>query len=741
MIELEKAYDAQAYEADIYKQWMDSGYFNPDNLPNQNGIPYSIVLPPPNVTGTLHLGHAFEHTIQDILIRWRRMQGRKTLWLPGTDHAAIATQSKVEKILNKEEGKRKTDLGREAFLKRVEDFAQNSHDTIVNQLKSMGSSLDWSREAYTLDAERNLAVRTAFKAMYDDGLIYRGFRVVNYDPKGQTVISDEEVVHQEREAILYTFKYNADFPIPISTTRPETKVGDTAVAVHPDDGRYQEFIGKEYDVKFCGVPLHIAVVADESVEKDFGTGALGVTPAHSIVDAEIAQRHGLPMKQVINEYGKLMVGGDGLLGQKSTAAREVIVAWLKENNLIQKEETIKQNVATAERTGAVIEPLPKMQWFIAVNKPFVMKHSHLEGIAEGQEVTLKELMAHVITSNQIAITPDHFSKTYFHWIYNLRDWCISRQIWFGHRIPVWYRSTPNPSINGGGNNSTPSLAEGQGEVYCGVEAPEGDGWVQDEDTLDTWFSSGLWTFSTLGWPGSSADLKAFHPTSVVVPGYEILFPWVARMILMTTYHLGTIPFKQVYMHGIVRDKTGRKFSKSLNNGIDPLDMSAQYGTDALRFALVFNAAAGNDVLFDEQKVKGMKHYGNKIWNISRYILMNTESSEQHSDPEPKTIPDKIILDKLQKLITDNTAHMEQFRLHEAAQNLYQFTWYELADVYLEQSKPQLQDEALKANTQAILIYILETILKLHHPYMPFITEVIWSKMNHKKLLMVADWPQ
>jgi valyl-tRNA synthetase len=720
-MELEKSYDASLYEADIYKQWMDSGYFNPDNLPNTNGEAFSMVLPPPNVTGTLHLGHAFEQTLQDIIIRYHRMLGKKTLWVPGTDHAAIATQSKVEKILDKEEGKRKTDLGREVFLTRVEEFAQTSHDTIINQMKKLGLSLDWDREAYTLDQDRNLAVRTAFKAMYDDGLIYRAYKVVNMDPKGQTVISDDEVVHEERDAKLYTFKYSADFPISIATTRPETKVGDTAVAVNPTDERYQQYIGKEYDIEFCGVPIHIKIVADDIVEKEFGTGALGVTPAHSMIDADLAERHNLPFKSVINEFARMTVGGENLLNKKTTEAREVVVEWLKENNLLENEESIKQNIATAERTGGIIEPIPKMQWFLAVNKTFKIKHSEIEGITAGQEVTLKQLMRHVIETNQIKIAPDRFSKTYFHWIDNLRDWCISRQIWFGHRIPVWYKNE---------------------EIYCGIEAPEGEGWQQDEDTLDTWFSSGLWTFSTLGWPNQTEDLKTFHPTSVVAPGYEILFFWVARMILMSTYNIGQIPFKEVYIHGIVRDKQGRKFSKSLNNGIDPLEMIEKYGTDALRFALVSGTAPGNDVLFDEQKVKGMKHFGNKIWNIARYILINLEENVSTEHLQAQTEADKLILEQLNQTIRD----VSNQHIHEGAQTLYQFIWHDFADIYIEASKLQMQDEKLKAYTQQILLHVLTNILKLLHPFMPFLTEVLWQKLYSEKLvedpiLMIAKWPE
>ncbi|QQS22959.1 valine--tRNA ligase [bacterium] len=745
MKELDKSYDASKYESDIYKLWLDSGYFNPDNLPNKNGEPFTIILPPPNVTGTLHLGHAFEDTIQDILIRFRRMQGRRTLWLPGTDHAAIATQSKVEKILEKEEGKRKTDLGRAAFLERVNKFAQDSHDTIINQLKRMGASLDWSREAYTLDEARSLAVRTAFKAMYDDGLIYRDYKVVNWDPKGQTVISDDEIIYQEREAVLYTFKYSKDFPIAISTTRPETKVGDTAVAVHPDDERYKEFVGKEYDIAFAGVPIHIKVIADESVDKEFGTGALGVTPAHSTIDAEIAQRHNLETKPVINEFARMTVGSDqagvDLKGKKTTEAREMVVAWLKANELIEKEEVIKQNVSTAERSGGIIEPLPKIQWFLAVNKPFLVRDSKIKGIKTGQEVTLKQLMRHVVQSGQIEIIPEHFSKTYFHWIDNLRDWCISRQLWFGHQIPVWYRT----------DNST-----GMTDEYCGIEAPDKNAgrnnaneWVQDEDTLDTWFSSGLWTFSTLGWPNQTEDLKSFHPTSVIAPGYEILFFWVARMILMTGYHLGQIPFQRIYLHGIVRDKQGRKFSKSLNNGIDPIEMADKYGTDALRLALVFNAAAGNDTLFDEQKVKGMKHFGNKLWNITRYALLSLDEAiteDQYKSPQAITEADRIILEQLTSTIKAVNEHLEKFRLHEAAQSLYDFVWRDFADVYIEASKAQLADQEQKQNTQLILLHVLTTSLKLLHPYMPFLTEVLWQELTseglvNEKQLMVAHWPE
>ena len=727
MIELEKSYDASIYEADIYKQWMDSGYFNPDNLPNTNpsagGETFSMVLPPPNVTGTLHLGHAFEDTIQDVFVRYNRMLGKKTLWVPGTDHAAIATQSKVEKNLVKDEGKNRHDLGREEFLKRVEAFAKDSQDTILSQLKKLGLSLDWSRLAFTLDDERNLAVRTAFKAMYDDGLIYRDYKVVNWDVRGQTVISDDEVVHEERDATLYTFKYSKDFPISIATTRPETKVGDTAVAVHPEDARYKDLIGKEYNVEFCGVNLHIKIIADEDIDPEFGTGALGVTPAHSLIDYEMAQKNNLPLIPVINELGKMTVGGEELLGKKTLEARELVAKWIEDQGLMEKQEKIKQNISLAERTNGVIEPLPKLQWFIAANKPFVLKHSEIDGINSGDTVTLKQLMKHVVDNGQTEILPERFKKTYFHWIDNLRDWCISRQLWYGHRIPVWYKGE---------------------EIYCDMEAPSEESWEQDTDTLDTWFSSGLWTFSTMGWPNQTEDLKNFHPTSMIIPGYEILFFWVARMILMSTYNLGQIPFKNVYLHGIVRDKQGRKFSKSLNNGIDPLEMIEKYGTDALRFALIFGAAAGNDVIFDEQKVKGMKHFGNKVWNIARFILQNIEQSDWQY--EARSDADKLILSQLETTISGVDRNIKEFRLHEAAQTLYDFIWKDFADVYIEASKLQLQEDNNKDNTAKILLHVLIHSLKLLHPFMPFLTEVLWQNLHSQNLvkdsmLMISSWPE
>lgn len=707
-------YNPNQEEGAIYKKWEESGYFNPEKCVEiglaRKDDTFTIILPPPNVTGSLHMGHAMMLTVQDILIRYKRMQGFRTLWVPGTDHAAIATQSKVEKEISKSEGKSRYDLGREELLKRIEVFANESHDTIVNQMKVMGASLDWSREAFTLDEKRTLAVRTVFKKMYDEGLIYRGHRIVNWDPKGQTTISDDEIVYESRKAKLYTFKYSSDFPIAISTTRPETKVGDAAVAVHPSDDRYREFVGKEYDVEFCGTPIHIKVIADESVEKEFGTGALGVTPAHSMIDWEIADRHDLPRPQVINEYAKIVNISESspVFNKKVTEARDIVVSWLRENNLLIEEKEIDQNVATAERTGGIIEPLPKLQWFINVNKP----------IADRGGKTLKELMREPIASGDIKIIPEYFDKTYFHWIDNLKDWCISRQIWYGHRVPVWYKDS---------------------EMYCGIEAPEGDGWSQDEDTLDTWFSSALWTFSTLGWPENTEDLKIYHPTDVLETGYEILFFWVARMILMTEYTLDVVPFKKVYLHGTVRDNQGRKMSKSLGNGIDPLDIAKKYGADAGRMALIVGVAPGTDSRVSEEKIKGYKLFANKLWNITRFVLSSVEDFANNSE---FTDGDKAEYDKWKTEVASITKEIDRYNLHIASDSIYHYIWDHYASVIIEESKPLLasEDERIKKSRERLLSQILEEMLVVLHPFMPFVTEAIWEQIKSDKMLMITPWP-
>lgn len=719
-------YNPQSEEKVAYDLWEKSGYFNPDKMiadghTTPDATPYTIIMPPPNVTGVLHMGHALMLTVEDILTRYKRMRGYRTLWLPGTDHAAIATQSKVEKDIQKKEGKSRYDLGREEMLKRIEVFAQESHDTIASQIRVMGSSCDWSREAFTLDEPRTKAVRTMFKKMYDDGLIYRGHRIVNWDPKGQTTISDDEIVYEARKSVMYTFKYSADFPIAISTTRPETKVGDVAVAVHPSDERYTQYIGKEYDAVFCGSPIHIKIVADESVEKDFGTGALGVTPAHSMIDWEIADRHNLLRPQVINEYAKMIVPESSpVAGKKVGEAREMIVAWLREQNLLIEEKEIDQNIATAERTGGIIEPLPKLQWFINVNKP----------IADRGGKTLKELMRVPVADGQIRIIPDYFSKTYFHWIGNLKDWCISRQIWYGHRIPVWYRGE---------------------ELHCDIEAPEGSEWSQDEDTLDTWFSSALWTFSTLGWPHSAenpaprgtakTDLDIYHPTDVLETGYEIIFFWVARMILMTEYALDVVPFKNVYLHGTVRDGKGQKMSKSLGNGIDPLDIAAKYGADAGRMALVVGTAPGTDSKISEDKIKGYKLFSNKIWNITRFVLSNLEGFDLSV---PLTTEDSMHYDAWKDTLKKITEDIEAYNLHTASEKIYHYIWNTFASSIIEESKALLtsNDITVKQSRQKLLYTILRESIATLHPFMPFVTESIYQILPQKEkaLLMISPWP-
>lgn len=709
--ELKKPYNPKETESMIYKKWEESGFFNPDNLPGERKETFSIVLPPPNVTGTLHMGSALMLAVEDILVRYARMKGKKTLWIPGTDSAAIATQAKVEKQIQKKEGKSRYDLGREELLIRISDFAEESKTIILNQIKSLGSSIDWSRYAYTMDEKRYQAVLTAFIRMYEAGLIYRSNRIVNWDPKGQTVISDDEIEHEERDATLYTFKYWQGFPIEISTTRPETKVGDTAVAVHPEDTRYQKFIGEEFKGEFAGVKLKIKIVADKNVDREFGTGALGVTPAHSHTDWDIAEANSLPKIQVINEKARMTEEAGPLLsGLKTTEAREKVIEWLRGNNLLIKEEGIKQNLSVAERTGGVIEPLPKLQWFVDVNKPIENRGGK----------TLKELMREPVEKGDIKILPERFERVYYSWIDNLRPWCISRQIWFGHRIPIWYK-----------NN----------DVYCGIKEPKENGWVQDEDVLDTWFSSALWTFSTLGWPDETPDLKTFHPTTIIETGYDILFFWVARMILMSQFHLGKVPFKTVYLHGMVRDGQGRKISKSLGNNIDPVEMADKFGADAVRMSLIIGTAPGNDSKISEDKIKAYKHFANKLWNISRFVFENNPEVVSDEKVASEDTENATYIEEFNSLTTEITTDMENYRFYLAAEKIYHYTWHTFADIILERSKIKLKDEAMALSTKHMLGFLLKQQLKILHPFMPFITEKIWSLLpNETNLLMVETWP-
>lgn len=720
-----KPYEAKDIESSIYTLWEKNGFFNPDtciekNITTKDAEHFSIVLPPPNVTGVLHLGHAAMLAIEDSIVRFERMRGKRTLWVPGTDHAAIATQTKVEKLLQKE-GIRKYDLGREEFLKRVQQFAQESHDTITTQIKAMGASVDWSREAFTLDSTREKAVHTAFKRMYDDGLIYRKEKVINWDPKGQTVISDDEIIYETRKATLYTFKYSPDFPIAISTTRPETKFGDTAVAVHPSDERYSQYVGQTFNIEFAGEKLSIKIIADEHVEKEFGTGALGVTPAHSQIDYDMSIRHNLPIKQVINEYAKMQTSSELVNGLKVEEARTKTVEWLRENNLLIEEKEVEQNVSTAERTSAIIEPLPKLQWFVDVNKKFKLKQSNLNGITTDQEVSLKELMQHVVTNGQIEILPDRFEKTYFHWIDNLRDWCISRQIWYGHQIPVWYKGD---------------------EMIIG-EDPKDSSYTQDEDTLDTWFSSALWTFSTLGWPDKTEDFLNYHPTNLLETGYDIIFFWVARMILMSTYLLGEIPFKTVYLHGLVRDAKGKKMSKSVGNAVDPIEMIEKYGADAVRMSLLVGVGPGSDMNFSEDKVRAYKKFANKIWNATRFVLEQTKDTDIDK-PSYISENDQKQIDEFSSLLKEITKEFEEYKLYLVSEKLYHYFWHTFADIIIEDCKKRIQNPISNEDVSSakyLLRYLLNNQLKALHPFMPFITEEIWQTIHkNNTMLLVSKWP-
>jgi valyl-tRNA synthetase len=707
-----KPYDPTSTEDTLYKMWEDSGYFNPDKLPERHKEPFSIVLPPPNVTGTLHIGHASMLVIEDIMVRYKRMRGFKTLWLPGTDHAAIATQSKVETEIYKKEGKRRQDLGREELIKRVKEFAQGSHDTIVNQVKKMGASVDWSREAYTLDEKREKAVFEAFKRMYDDKLIYQGHRIVNWDTKGQTTISDDEIIYVEEKTKFYYFKYG---PFVIGTARPETKFGDKYVVMHPEDARYSQYThGQQIDLEWINGPIKATIIKDESIDMAFGTGVMTITPWHSNVDFEIAERHKLDKEQVIDKYGKLLPIAGEFAGMKIADARSKIVEKLKAKGLVEKEEDYTHNIATAERTGGVIEPQIMNQWFIDVNKKIPARDNK----------SLKELMLEVTSSSdkKIEFIPDRFEKIYTNWISNLRDWCISRQIWYGHRVPVWYKD---------------------GEIKVSLLNP-GEGYIQDEDTLDTWFSSGLWTFSTLGWPEETADFKTFHPTNVLETGYDILFFWVARMILMSQYLVGSVPFKTVYLHGLVRDAQGRKMSKSLGNIIDPLEMSVKYGTDAVRMSLIVGTGPGNDSKMSEDKIRAYKNFANKLWNITRFVLSSTENETLEADFKNWSADDKKLSDELDAILKELTKEMDEYKYYLVAEKLYAYTWKEFADIILENSKEILKNgtDADKKSRKQFLLHTLAKLLKALHPFAPFVTEEIWSSMpvKDRKPLIIEIWP-
>lgn len=705
--ELEKIYNPQKTETKIYKIWEDSGYFNPDNLVLKEDAPcYTIVLPPPNITAILHVGHSVTIAIEDLLIRYHRLRGFRALWIPGTDHAAIATQSVVEKKLFKEKGLTRHDLGKEKFLETVWLFVNETQKNILQQIKKMGASLDWSRLAFTLDEPRRQAVSQMFIEMYRAGAIYRGERIVNWCPRCQSTLADDEVDHQEHGTKLYTFKYDDYFPISISTTRPETKLGDTAVAVNPKDERYKKFIGQKYQVNFCGQQLDITIIGDYEVDPSFGTGALGVTPAHSMVDWQMAEKNQLNIIKVINEQGLIKNGFGEYSGLSVAVARHKIIEKLYQLNLLEKEEEIVNSLSLCYRCDTAIEPLPSKQWFVGVNNQ----------LACLKQKSLKEMALAVVTNNEIEFIPERFTKRYRDWMDNLHDWCISRQIWFGHPIPAWHRGE---------------------EIVVSLEKPVGDGWQPDPDTLDTWFSSGMWTFSTLGWPNNlnneqkKGDLAKFHPTQILETGYEILTLWVSRMIMMSLFALKERPFNKVYLHGMILDAHGKKMSKSKGNGVDPVVEIEKYGADALRLALLMGATPGNDSRYSTEKVEAKRNFINKLWNISRFIL-SSKDDEENNQLNNNSLADDWIHQQL--IITSEivSKHLDQHCFSLAAEELLDFTWNRLADWYLEIAK-------VEKNKKVFLVALLKKLLILWHPFIPFVTEEIWLSFNDG-LLMVERWP-
>ena len=708
---MEKTYNPTNNEDSVYFDWEKSGYFNPDNLQlPETAENYTIILPPPNITAKLHLGHASTVAIEDLLIRYNRLLGKRTLWLPGTDHAAIATQNVVERKLLNELGKSRHDLGKEEFLKEVWKFLETTQDTILNQMRKLGASLDWSRLSFTLDDKRQYAVREMFIRMYEEGVIYRGERLVNWCPRCKSTLADDEVDYKDQETFFYTFKYNKDFPISISTTRPETKLGDTAIAVNPKDERYVDYVGKTIKTSFCGMDLNIKIIADRNVDMSYGTGALGVTPAHSAVDYKMSQDNNLDVIKVINEDGRILPSFGMFSGLSTLEARSEIVKKLKEDNLLEKEEEIDNNLSICYRCSSAIEPIMSKQWFINVDKK----------IERLGNKSLKEKALEVAESEDIKFVPSRFNKRYRDWIENLHDWCISRQIWFGHQIPVWYKGE---------------------KVYVGSEKPNEDGWEQDPDTLDTWFSSGMWTFSTLGWPNNIVDgkkvgdLLKYHPTQILETGYEILTLWVSRMIMMSFFALGEKPFSEVYLHGMILDEKGKKMSKSKGNGIDPLDMIEKYGADATRLALLTGSTPGNDVKFSEEKIESKRNFINKLWNVSRFIYSNLDESTEKSvedEIELETLADAWIVTELNDLKKEVTNLINTYNFSLASESLINFTWNKLADWYLEISK-------IEGQKNSILEHIIKNILIMWHPFIPFVTERIWQS-HFDGVLMVQKWP-
>ncbi|MFC0469432.1 valine--tRNA ligase [Halalkalibacter kiskunsagensis] len=702
-------YNPQETEAKWYSYWIEGKYFEATG--DESKKPYSIVIPPPNVTGKLHLGHAWDTTLQDILARVKRMQGYDTLWLPGMDHAGIATQAKVEGKL-KEEGLSRYDLGREKFLEKSWEWKEEYASFIRNQWSKVGLSLDYSRERFTLDEGLSKAVREVFVKLYEKGLIYRGEYIINWDPQTKTALSDIEVIHQDVQGAFYHMNYpltDGSGQIEVATTRPETMLGDTAVAVHPEDERYKSLIGKTVTLPITG--REIPIVADDYVDMEFGSGAVKITPAHDPNDFEIGNRHNLARILVMNEDGTMNDKAGKYNGMDRFECRKQIVKDLQDSGVLFKIEEHMHSVGHSERSGAVVEPYLSTQWFVK-----------MQPLAD-------EAIALQKSEEKVNFVPDRFEKTYMRWMENIRDWCISRQLWWGHRIPAWYH-------------------KGTGEVYVGHEAPaDEENWKQDEDVLDTWFSSALWPFSTMGWPEeASPDFDRFYSTNVLVTGYDIIFFWVSRMIFQGLEFTGKRPFDDVLIHGLVRDSEGRKMSKSLGNGVDPMDVIDKYGADSLRFFLSTGSSPGNDLRFYWEKVESTWNFGNKIWNASRFALMNMEGLT-HDEIDvigEKTIADKWILTRLQETIADVTRLIDVYEFGEMGRLLYNFIWDDLCDWYIEMAKLPLygEDEAAKKTTRSVLAYVLDQTMRLLHPMMPFITEEIWQHLPHKgESITIAAWPE
>ena len=707
-----KTYDPKQVEDRLYKEWMDKDYFHA--VIDHDKKPFTIVIPPPNITGQLHMGHALDNTLQDILIRFKRMQQFCTLWLPGTDHASIATEAKIVEAMAKE-GITKEAIGREKFLERAWDWKKHYGGRIVEQLKKLGSSCDWKRERFTMDEGLSEAVKEVFLRLYKKGLIYRGERITNWCPNCNTSISDIEVEYEEKEGNFWHLKYpvkDANEYLVVATTRPETMLGDTAVAVHPEDERYKHLIGKTVVLPLMN--REIPVIADEYVEKDFGTGVVKITPAHDPNDFEVGLRHNLPQIKVMDDRAKMNENAKQYQGMDRYEARQRIIEDLRYLDLLLKIEPHNHNVGTCQRCKTVIEPIISKQWFV-----------HMKPLAEPA--------IDVVKNGTVKFVPERFSKIYFNWMENIQDWCISRQLWWGHRIPAYYCQECGYMMVEG---DMPDVCS-----KCGSSRIE-----QDPDTLDTWFSSALWPFSTLGWPEETEDLKYFYPTDVLVTGYDIIFFWVARMIFSGMENMDKEPFKHVVIHGLVRDAQGRKMSKSLGNGIDPLEVMDQYGTDALRFALTIGNSPGSDQRFSTEKVESARNFANKVWNASRFVLMNFDEDLDFSkvDEGRFTIADKWILSRVNTLIREASDNMEKFEFGIALQKVYEFIWEEFCDWYIELVKPRLYDKESETRLEAqyILNYVLGTAMKLLHPFMPFITEEIYTHLvNGDASIMISKWPE